>query len=52
MAYISWDVDNEFDNANIGLTADVVDVSGKMLAGIQTADADIPLTGMVDFTTV
>ena len=45
MAHIIWDVDNDFDTDNIGLTADVVDINGTMLAGIQTADADIPLAG-------
>ncbi len=50
MAYISWDdIDNEFDNDNTGLTGEVVDISGKMLAGIETNDMNIPLTGEVSF---
>ncbi len=49
MAYISWGIDNEFDNDNTGLTGEVVDISGKMLAGIETNDMNIALTGEVSF---
>ena len=51
MAYISWDIDNDFDDDSIGLTASVVDSSGAMLAGIETASLlDSNIAGTVDFT--
>ncbi|MCH9852087.1 MAG: transferrin-binding protein-like solute binding protein [Alphaproteobacteria bacterium] len=49
MAYINWEIDDDFDNPRDGLTGSVSDYSGKMLAGIETLHSAIPLTGILEF---
>ncbi len=50
MAYIGWEIDNEFDDNNSGLKNNVFDVSGKMLAGIETISITANSSGRVDFS--
>ncbi len=47
MAYISWEIDNDFNDNSTGLTGSVFDISGAMLAGIETSN--IGLKGEVEF---
>nr|MCH9843968.1 transferrin-binding protein-like solute binding protein [Alphaproteobacteria bacterium] len=47
MAYISWEIDNDFDDNSTGLTGSVFDIDGAMLAGIETQSID--LSDEVDF---
>ncbi len=53
MAYISWNArrkyDN-FDNASPNLTDKDYTIGGVTLAGIETADSNIPLSETLDFT--
>ena len=49
MAHISWGSDEAFDATNEALTQNITDIGGAMVAGIETADANIFTAGTVAF---
>ena len=50
MAHISWNLAKNRASLNNTTEDNIYDISGMMLAGIQTADGDIPISGRIGFT--
>ena len=49
MAHISWNLAKDRDSLNNTTEDNIYDIDGIMLAGIQTADDDIPISGSAEF---